>query len=250
MPLNASAVIRQFSEAMLGFFYPEVCQLCGERKAVPAEGFVCAECWRGVRFIRPPLCERCGLPFEGEITTAFQCANCHDTELYFRHARSAVAARGVVLDVIHRYKYGRELFFEPFLADLLIREAAPVLKQERWDSIIPVPLHPLKQREREFNQAERLGRQLSRATSIPLHTGVVRRIEPTRTQTHLGRDARAENVRRAFACARGISLRDQRLVLVDDVLTTGATTNACARVLREAGAAEVCVWTLARGLIQ
>jgi len=233
----------------LGFVYPEVCQNCGEQRATPAEGFICERCRNQVKFIHPPFCERCGLPFEGDITTPFECGNCRGMDFYFDSARSAVAARGVVLEAIHRYKYRRALWFEPFLADLLLRKAVPELMRERWDWIVPVPLHPLKEREREFNQAERLAGILGRACRIPVASGFLKRIAPTRTQTKLSRSERAENVRDAFAPGRGCrNLRGQRIVLIDDVFTTGATTNACARLLRKAGADDVCVWTVARGL--
>ena len=113
--------------------------------------------------------------------------------------------------------------------------------------IVPVPLHGLKEQEREFNQAERLARRLGAATGIPVNARLLRRVTPTRTQTLLSRSERAANVRHAFAHREGHSARGRSIVLVDDVLTTGATTNACARVLRAAGASQVCVWTVARG---
>jgi len=236
-------------DAGLGFFYPEVCQYCGEERATAAEGFIGAQCWQNIKFITPPFCERCGLPFEGAVTTPFECGNCREMGLQFSRARSAVAARGMVLEIIHRYKYQRALWFEPFLADLLVRVAAPSLRQERWDLIVPVPLHRVKKSEREFNQAERLARHLSVAAQVPMDRRLLRRVSPTRTQTRLSRAERTANVRQAFALDRGRSLKGRRVVLLDDVLTTGATTSACARVLRAGGAEEVCVWTLARGLL-
>jgi ComF family protein len=159
-----------------------------------------------------------------------------------------VAARDPVLEVIHRYKYHRALWFEPFLAELLIRVAGPVLGGQGSDMIVPVPLHPAKQREREFNQAERLARRLGSATQIPVNRRLLRRVVPTRTQTLLSRPERLANVRNAFALRAGQRLNGERIVLVDDVFTTGATTSACAKVLMAAGAGEVCVWTLARGV--
>jgi ComF family protein len=109
----------------------------------------------------------------------------------------------------------------------------------------------LREREREFNQAEHLARALATALRLPLMAGEVRRVEATRTQTKLTRGERDDNMRRAFALAAGgaAMLRGKRVILVDDVLTTGSTTSACARVMREAGARDVCVWTLARGLL-
>jgi ComF family protein len=238
-------------DAALGFFYPERCQLCEDERAVAAEGYVCTRCWSrkgGVRLIAPPFCERCGLPYEGDISTQFECSNCRGMEFDFQSARAAVVASGMVLEVIHRYKYRRELWFEPFLLGLLRRQFEPMLRQESWDMLVPVPLHPLKRREREFNQAERLAAGLSAATGIPSNARLLRRVVATRTQTRLSRAERARNVRGAFAVRPGVQLHGERIVLVDDVLTTGATTSACARALKAAGAGEVCVWTVARGL--
>jgi competence protein ComFC len=240
--------LRSWLNAALGFAYPEICQICREARATPAEGYVCGGCRAGVQFIKPPFCERCGRPYEGDITVRFECDNCREMEWHFAWARSAVVARDLVLEVIHGYKYRRALWFEPFLAELLICAARPVLDGQRADMIVPVPLHRRKQREREFNQAERLARRLGTATQLPVNARLLRRVRPTRTQTQLHREERLENVRNAFAMRGGRRLNGERIVLVDDVFTTGATTSACAGVLKAAGAGEVCVWTVARGV--
>lgn len=242
------AAATAWTEAALGWIFPPVCEFCGERRAEFKDGLVCSICWQKVRFIRPPFCRRCGLPYEGELTTGFTCSNCEGLELHFSRARSAVVASGVVLDAIHRYKYQRAVWLEPFLADLLLREARPDLSATDWDWIVPVPLYPAKEREREFNQAVRLAAPLSVATGIELNARLLRRVIPTSTQTRLSREQRAANVRSAFALRKPMKLNGQRIVLVDDVFTTGATTSSCARVLRAAGAGEVCVWTVARGM--
>src|SRR5436190_11875348 len=195
--MSASS-FKNWGNMVLGFIYPNVCQICGAQRADAAEGFVCVRCWQQVRFIKPPFCNRCGLPFEGDINTTFECSNCQEMDLHFRSARSAVSASGAVLDVIHRYKYQRALWFEPFLADLLMREALPELRKETWDWIVPVPLHPAKKRQREFNQAERLATYLSAAAKIPMDTSLLKRVAATKTQTKLTRQQRAENMRSAF----------------------------------------------------
>jgi competence protein ComFC len=243
-----AANIQNWLQAGLALVYPETCQLCKTARATARDGFVCRRCWSRVRFIRPPFCQRCGLPFAGALTTSFECANCCDLELHFSSARSAVVAKGVVLEAIHRFKYQRALWFEPFLAGLLVREAAPVLRHQGWNCIVPVPLHPLKLREREFNQAARLAAHLGRATGIPLDVKILRRRNFTATQTLLSREQRATNMVNAFAVRPGARPEGNRIILVDDVFTTGATTSACAKALRAAGAGEVCVWTVARGL--
>jgi competence protein ComFC len=238
--------VKGWLNAGLGWVYPEVCQLCGGARAIPADGYVCGGCRARVRFIEPPFCQRCGRPYEGDITNQFECANCQKMEWYFQSARSAVVARDPVLEVIHRYKYQRALWFEPFLADLLICAAGPAIAGAQV--IVPVPLYPTKEREREFNQAERLANRLSAATRIPVNKRLLRRVLPTQTQTQLSRGERLANVRNAFAVRKGQHLNGQRIILLDDVFTTGATTSACARVLTAAGAGEVCVWTVARGI--
>jgi ComF family protein len=240
--------VKGWLNAGLGLLYPEVCQLCQAARATPAEGYVCGDCRGKARFIHEPLCERCGRPYEGAITTRFECANCQEMEWHFQSARSAVVARDPVLEAIHRYKYQRALWFEPFLAELLIRAAHPALAEQNWQMIVPVPLHPAKQREREFNQAERLADRLGVATRIPVSRRLLQRVVSTRTQTQLSRPERLANVRNAFAMRKGRRMNGERIVLVDDVFTTGATTSACAGVLAAAGAGEVCVWTVARGI--
>jgi ComF family protein len=244
---DSLSLLKTWCDAGLNFFYPAICQICSEHRATPEEGYVCADCWTEVQFIRAPFCERCGLPFEGNITNSFECSNCAEMELHFSSARSAVVASGLVLEVIHRYKYLRALWFEPFLADLLIRQAKPILAKDKWDLIVPVPLHPLKKREREFNQSERLAHRLSTATAIPVAANLLKRVHPTRTQTLLTRPERADNVRSAFRFS-GERLDGENIVLLDDVFTTGATTSACAKILKKSGAGEICVWTVARGL--
>jgi competence protein ComFC len=193
------------------------------------------------------MCDKCGLPFEGAISGAFECANCRNMKLHFRFARSAVVADDLILDIIHRYKYGGGLWLERFLADVLIQQALPVLSEEKWDLIVPVPLYHVKKREREFNQAEQLAGHLGRATGLPVNVRLVKRVKSTTTQTLLGRRERAANVQAAFAARGGKKLDGEKIVLLDDVLTTGATTSACARALRQAGAGDICVWTVARG---
>jgi competence protein ComFC len=240
--------LRAWLNAGLGFVYPEICQLCKTARAGPQEGFVCRECRAQVRPIVAPFCQRCGFPFSGAITQTFTCDNCRELEYDFISARSAVKAQDQVLEAIHQYKYHRALWFEPFLVDLFVPCAAAALKSSDWDWIVPVPLHPLKQREREFNQAERFARPLSVATGIPFNEHLLRRARPTATQTRLSRDERVANMRNAFSLRKRPGLEGRRVVLVDDVFTTGATTNNCAKVLRAGGAAQVCVWTVARGV--
>jgi competence protein ComFC len=247
-PSGCLKTLKDCVEAGLGLVYPEVCQLCRKSRALPADGYVCPACQQEAAFIKPPFCNVCGLPVAGALTHDFQCGKCRDLNLQFQWARSAVLAQGPVLEAIHRYKYDRQLWFEEFLAALLIRAALPVLQRGRWGLIVPVPLHPLKEREREFNQAERLGRRLGAVAGIPVAKGLLKRVKATRTQTRLSREDRQKNVRGAFALGKPAALEGCDCLVVDDVFTTGSTTSECARVLRKAGAGIVAVWTVARGV--
>lgn len=240
--------VSSWLEAALAFFYPEVCQLCRLGRAGPDEGYVCGDCWHEVRFIEPPFCRRCGLPFSGEITQEFECANCQGVRLYFERARGAAVAKGPLREALHRYKYNNARWFGVFLADILWRQAGSSLLKEPCDLIVPVPLFPLKKREREFNQAEEISKIIGEKTNWPVETKAIARVRNTRTQTQLTRQERAENMRRAFQLKNDANIKNKRVLLIDDVLTTGATTNACARALKRGGAKEVAVWTVARGV--
>ena len=241
--------LKELAEAALHFVYPAVCQICHAARAEAAGGFICPTCRENVRPVEPPFCGKCGLPFSGSIDTDFECANCAEMKLRFDFARGAVRANDLIRDVVHRFKYQRHLWFEPFLGELLVAAAADELRGEAWDALVPVPLHSVKLREREFNQADRIARHLARATDLPISNKTLVRNAPTQTQTELSRQERQANVKRAFALHPQADVHGHSFILIDDVLTTGATTSACAAVLKKAGAARVGVWTVARATL-
>lgn len=241
------APIAPWLDAALSFLYPEVCQVCHNARATPDEGYICTTCASDVRFIDRPFCETCGRPIQAETDVIFSCTNCRGTQPGFAFARSAAIADGTLLKAIHGFKYNNHRWFEPFLSKVLLQQALPALQADPWDLVLPVPLHWRKHRQRGFNQAERLARYLAKALGIPCKTTLVKRVANTRTQTLLDREERLENVRGAFRASKSTELQAANIILVDDVFTTGATTSACSKALLKAGAAKVCVWTLARG---
>jgi len=197
--------------------------------------------------IERPRCDTCSQPFDGSIDGTFTCANCLDRHYHFDCAVSAFRSRGIVRNMIHRFKYHREFRLRHPLADWL--EAS--LQDGRitsgpFDCFVPVPLHPSRQREREFNQAEVLARILAKRTGYPV-LDCLRRVRNTTTQTRFDRNERMENLRNAFDLRKNTSVQGKHLLLIDDVLTTGSTVDECSRVLRKAGAASVRVITVARG---
>lgn len=173
--------------------------------------------------------------------------NCGDRELHFDFATSAYRSRGAVRDLVHNLKYNKQLHLRHPLGRMLRQGFAdPRVKALDLDAIVPVPLHPSRQREREFNQAAILAAVACKRLSLPV-VHALRRARYTHTQTHFHREERFENLDGAFVLERGVELAGKKLALVDDVLTTGSTADACARVLKEAGASAVVVITVARG---
>ena len=156
-------------------------------------------------------------------------------------------SRGILRVLIHRFKYGGEVWIGDLLSDFLkqgLRD--PRLEGCAFDAVVPVPLHPLRRREREFNQAEVLSRALARKSNLAFCEALVR-VRYTVTQTHFDRRRRMQNLRDAFKLSRNATVQGKDLLLVDDVLTTGSTLDECARVLLTAGARSVRALTVARG---
>ncbi|WCJ59117.1 ComF family protein [Fontisphaera persica] len=242
-----SAFVKSALDALLSFFYPEVCQVCLRARATPDEGYLCRGCTAQAQRMGSPWCDVCGQTFAGSITGEFICGDCRETPPAYDYARSVMVFEGPVREAIHQWKYQQAFWLERRLAEWLTAAAGPALRAGDWHALVPVPLHPVKERERGFNQAARLAGPLSQATGLPLNTQVLKRVKHTVSQTRLSRAERAANLRGAFVAARGERLAGARLVLVDDVMTTGATLNAAATALRQAGAEAVCAWTLARG---
>ena len=231
-------------QAAVSLLYPATCTICG--KHVRAGEYLCNGCEEKIIRIVPPFCETCSEPFQGSINAAFNCANCAHRTIHFDAAVAAYRGRGIVRDVIHEFKYNRQMH----LRHLVARWLRAALDDERlhdyeFNVIVPVPLHPARQRERGFNQASLLAELLSAHTSIPCRP-LLERIRYTTTQTALDRSERMENLHNAFRLRKNADVRGLRVLLIDDVLTTGSTLSECARVLKHAGAISVRAATAAR----
>lgn len=228
--------------------YPRNCQLCETPLAESEGGVICRACLATTKYIEPPFCERCALPFAGAVTGSFTCGYCKDLRFRFSRTVSACRAEGIVRDSIHRFKYNREMYYGPHLVAWLLVAATRWIEWHRVGAVVPVPLYPRKQRSREFNQAEYLAAALCHELNVPMLSRELRRVKDTVTQTALDAKGRAANLRDAFAVRHGEVFAGKRLVLVDDVFTTGATMDSCAKVLVGAGAEDVIALTVARGV--
>jgi competence protein ComFC len=237
--------LRLAGEGLLSLLYPPHCAACGADTAAGVH--LCDACAAEVKPIKPPFCRQCSQPFDGAIEGEFVCAQCRDAGFHFECAVTRYLSRGVVREFIHRFKYERHFYLRHPLADWM----AAALEDERirsrpFDAFVPVPLHPARFRERDFNQAEVLAKLMAKRSDRPvLHA--LKRIRYTTTQTRLDREERMENLRNAFRVRHAHAVQSRHLILVDDVFTTGSTVEECARVLRQAGAASVRVMTVARG---
>ena len=231
-------------EAAVSLLYPPVCTICG--RTVRAGEYLCNDCEAKTIRIVPPFCEKCSESFEGSISEPFTCANCAHRTMHFDAAVAAYRGRGVVRQIIHEFKYGRQIHLQHLVARWL-RAALDDerLRGRKFDVIVPVPLHASRQRERGFNQAKLIAQSLSADTSIPARP-LLERVRYTTTQTALDRAERMENLHNAFRLRKKADVRALRVLLVDDVLTTGSTLSECARVLKRAGALSVHAATAAR----
>ena len=196
--------------------------------------------------ITSPFCHCCSEPFPGGYPS-FICTSCKERRFSFLCAVSAYRFRGAVRDVIHRIKYHSDYGLRVQAGRWLVRTLRdPRMRTPQPDLLIPVPLHSLRRRERGFNQAEAIAEWVSHRCRIPCIRALVR-IKNTATQTGFDRKKRISNLRGAFILHHNRDVLAKHCVLVDDVFTTGSTLDACARVLRAAGAASIRCITVARG---
>lgn len=225
---------------------PHRCPVCGI--VVPSPGGLCTGCWSDVTFLSAPLCDLCGYPFELAETAGKHCANCSRRPPQFDHARAAIAYDGIGRDLILRFKHGDRLDLAPVLARWS-RTAVQAFLPDT-DIIAPVPLHRRRLLARRYNQAALLTRAIADSPGTNAHHSpdLLQRSRHTASQGHMSARMRRRNVRKAFRVnpRRLGSLQGARVLLVDDVLTTGATMEECARTLRRNGAEAVVCVTVAR----
>lgn len=236
---------------LLDVLYPPCCELC----EVPLRGgrALCADCASGLPRLTEPFCSHCGQPFFGVLDGGIECPNCHGAKLGFKFARPVLRRCDESMELVHRLKYQRQAHVARELgylaAEALEDPRLGRARDEQWP-VVPVPLHRVRQHQRQFNQAAEIARTMGKATGLPV-CHALRRVRATPTQTALHRRERFENLKGAFDLTRaGRRLAEKRprgVILLDDVLTTGSTLGTCARVLRRAGCREVVAVAVVRG---
>ena len=253
MKLSAGAIWRGAAEVI----FPPSCVHChrivededdDSPQVAPGFRHLCERCVALLEFVRPPHCSTCGHPFYGILEGERMCVKCEGLEPAFQQGRTAVLFKGPARSLVIELKYHRGLHV---LADMteVFRRSAHVISHVRDASLVPVPLHPRKARDRGYNQAILLAEALATAAGGATRVEpLLQRVIDTQTQTAFDRRTRMANLKNAFALTRGAALNPaHHYILVDDVFTTGSTLNSCARALHRAGALRLDVVTFGHG---
>ncbi len=235
---------RKLRREGLNLLFPPVCPLCHE--AAPEAHALCAACFSNLHFISHPACDCCGQPFPYAMGEGALCASCLDEQPLYDKAWSVFAYDDQSRHLVTRLKFNDRTDLVPLLGRLLHGYGTAVTKGR--EIVMPVPLHRKRLLQRRYNQSLYLAREVSKRCAIPLMIDGLRRQRHTAPQTGLSRKERLVNVARAFGVAPRYAdtIKGRHVLLVDDVFTTGATINACARALKKAGAASIHVLTVAR----
>jgi ComF family protein len=227
--------------AALDLLFPAVCPVCAARLGPGRRDPLCGGCWSSVERITPPVCLACGVPVPSDAP----CAECRAAAPAFDYARAASAFGGAVREAIHGLKFGGRRSVARPLGDLIVEQCGGALA-DRPQALVPVPLARSRRRARGFNQSTLLAERIGERLGVPVRTHWLARSRATAPQTDLPAAERRANVAGAFVASSAVA--GQHVVLVDDVITTGATVGECARALRAAGAARVGVLAVARVL--
>lgn len=240
-------MLRRLINGLVDIVYPKTCLACKDKiKTSSLNGLICTQCWGSIKRNLPPFCHSCGRQLEKNNFCKNICPVCQKTKLHFDRAYSPCIYTGVIKELIHEFKYKNKDYLGPVLSKPMIEFIKEYnLPIDFLDFIIPVPLHKTKLREREFNQAEILSKHIAEEFKKDVLTDILVRHRNTKTQTELELKERFTNVKGSFAVTKDAGIKGKSLLLVDDVLTTGATSSEAALSLKNAGANIVFVLTLA-----
>jgi ComF family protein len=242
-------VVTQLGIGLAEILFPprRLCPVCSQRESFH-QG-LCGYCIQQLALITPPLCERCGRLLRGSQTSAKQCDQCRGAQYYFSRARAVAVYDGPLREILAELKYRYRPDLGLALGELLVEWVKGHPEYNRFDLLIPIPLHHEKLARRGYNQAELLAKPLERYMGIRLENDLLLRTKSTSSQNALDKAARISNIQGAFQVKDAAKLRGARVLLIDDILTTGATASEASRILLRAGSLNVTVLTLASGVI-
>jgi ComF family protein len=234
-------------QAFIDILYPPYCLICHTRiRGAKARGPLCVRCREKINTLPAPFCVKCGRGVAGAYTREGKCALCLKQHFHFDRAWAGYAYDGVIKEMLHYFKYNHKVSLGGTLAGLMLDFIGEYrLPVGSCDYIVPIPLSPARLREREFNQAYVLAAALSNHLKLKLLDNNLQRVRNTKSQADLDRIARWKNIRGAFKLKAPDTVKDKTILLIDDVLTTGATASEAAGALKNAGAGSVYVLTLA-----
>lgn len=238
--------MKEIMTGIADVIFPPRCITCSAMLQEHGPHPFCPQCAAGIRYIRSPLCPRCGIPFTAPGEEDHLCGECLVTRRPFAIARAVGLYEETLLTAIHLFKYRGRIGIGKSLGDIMADFAGGIWDMKVFDLIMPVPLHRKRLQERGFNQAVILARKIAKRFSLPLDFLTLRRKVFTAPQVGLGHEERSANVRGAFTLWKPERVAGKRVLLVDDVYTTGSTLAECAGTLLDAGADSVAVLTLAR----
>lgn len=234
---------------LINLVYPLTCGACDCYVSAFENKFLCPACQTRIKHNLPPFCPTCAKPLPAEDNNAIialsPCRDCRQDKFYYDRVWSACIYEGVIRQCLKEIKYRANPRLLRQLAEIMINFAGTRIPLRDFQVITSVPIHPRKQFSRGFNQSQILGKQLASFYRIPWQPLLVR-VRSTLPQNQLSRRQREQNVKDVFA-VKNKNIRGKKILLIDDIFTTGATVNECSRVLKQAGAAQVCVFALSRG---
>ncbi|MBN1405208.1 MAG: ComF family protein [Candidatus Omnitrophica bacterium] len=245
--INPTGFAKSAYSAFLNLAYPKSCQGCGTRLDFDNKYYICADCFKEIKINKPPLCIKCSRSLYGLPEISALCGVCLSSAYHFDKAFVCCSYEGLIKELIHKFKYNNRKYLI-YLFDKIIEDfMKDKITACDINMAVPVPLYGARARERGFDQALLLSKNISRALNIPLNYNILIRNRNTAQQANLGKTQRFNNIKGAFSVREKSVFNKKNLLLVDDVFTTGATANECAKVLKQSGAKKVFLLTLARG---
>ncbi len=246
--VKAKPILAHWAKTTANTLFPARCASC--RELVEKHGALCSSCWQNIHFITDPICYKCGLPFEYNIGEMALCAACMKQKPAYTEARAIFKYDENSKSQLLAFKFHDKTQLAPVFGQWLARLASSYENKAHF--IIPVPLHYMRLMTRRYNQASLIAHALSKNSTFPVLPDTLIRRRKTMVQSGLSKKEREKNVHGAFMVPKNKreGLKGKSVILVDDVMTTGATLDACSRTLHDAGVIDVYVLTLARTVIE